>query len=846
MRPSLAWSLMRRESRGLGGRLAFFMACLGIGVAAVVSVAGLSSGLEKGIRSEARQLLGADLAIRGSRPVPATIVSALDAVPGLRRAEIRDLTTVVSAGAPQDGVKPSQIVELRAVRGGYPFYGTLVLDPDRPLEDLLGADGAVVGPELLRRLRVGQGDELLIGGHRFVIRGTVSSEPDRLGGAFSLGPRVFVSVDGLARSGLEAFGSRIGYRIAVKLPGSASSSSVEAEAARLRPLLPPGGSHRIETFGDAQPQLREGLRRGERFLGLVALLSLLIGGIGVAQTVRAWLGTRMDSIAILRSLGVRPSEVVSLYAGQTVGLALAGSLAGCAGGIALLAVVPHLLTSVLPRAEISLWQPTAMARGLLLGTGVALVFALPPLLDLRRIPPLRVLRRDAEPLPPGILNRVTVAVLLVSGVFAAAWIQSRSPAEAAVFVGVLTATAGLLAAAAAGIIRAAARFPRRFTRVWVRHGLSAASRPGAGTVGAVVALGLGVLVVLHMAIVERRLGAELKADLPTGAPTAFLVGLQPAQWPDVRKILEDAGATRIESTPMVSARLVAVDGKAVPVVRPTGPGEEGRRNWALTREQNLTYLDTLPEGNTIVEGSLWSDPARAEVSADREFAGEIGARLGSTLTFDVQGVPIDLELTSLRSIEWRTFGINFFLVVEPGVLEKAPQSRVAAARLPAGREQEIQDRIAARFPNVVLLRIREIIDRVIGILDVVGLAVRLLGGFTVVAGIAILGGAISATSVRRSREVALLKTLGMTRAGVAAVFSVEYAAVGLVAGCIGATAAGFVSWAVLSMGMRITWATGPWPFAAAIAGSVVLSVVAGLAASATALRRRPVEVLRDE
>jgi putative ABC transport system permease protein len=298
------------------------------------------------------------------------------------------------------------------------------------------------------------------------------------------------------------------------------------------------------------------------------------------------------------------------------------------------------------------------------------------------------------------------------------------------------------------------------------------------------------------------------------------------------------------------ARLSAIDGVRAQdlVERPNQQGRDGRdgRRWALTREQRLTYMRELPEDNRIVEGALWSDPERAEVSIEQEFASDIGVRVGSTLRFDVQGVPIDVVVTSLRTVDWQTFGINFFLVVEPGVLEQAPQQRLAVARLPLGSEQRVQDQVAAEYPNITLLRIREILEKVLNVLGRISLGIRFLGGFTVVAGVAILAGAISAGTARRGREVALLKTLGMTRRGVAATFAVEYALIGLVAGTIGTLGGTALAWGVVTRGFEIPWKLDPAIMVLALAASVALAVVAGLAASFRALERRPIEILRAE
>jgi len=661
--------------------------------------------------------------------------------------------------------------------------------------------------------------------------------------SLTLGPRVFLGTDGFDRAGLERFGSRIEYRTLVKLREGALAEEVEGLGNTLEAVLPPGGWFKVETYVDAQPALREGIRRAERFLGLVALVSLLVGGIGVAQTVRAWIAGRLDAIAIQRCLGLRPREVLALYLGQTMLLAGAGSTAGAIAGIGALLVVPRLFSDVIPDGAVSAWQPLALARGVLLGIGVAALFSAPPLVTLRRVPPLRVLRHDAEPLRSSRWASLAAFLALVGGVFGAAWIQSRSFRLGLGFATGVLAAAGALALAAWCVTRAVGVVPRRKVPHGLRHGLAALARPGAGTLGALVALGLGVLVVLATWLVQTRLSTALRADLPSTAPTAFLIDIQPDQIDGVRAILASEGAERIESVPMITARLAAVDGRSTRALAAGAPNE-GRARWVLTREQRLTTLRELPPDNEVVEGALWSDPSRSEVSIERDFAHDLGVELGSTLTFDVQGVPVDVVVTSLRTVDWRTFGINFFMVIEPGTLDGAPQTRVAVARIPADRDQAVQDRLGAAYPNVTMLRIREILDKVVRALERLGLAVRLLGGFTVAAGVVILAGAIGAVSVRRGREVALLKTLGMTRPGVVAVFSVEYVLIGLVAGAIGAVGAGVLAWVVLTRGMEIGWTFRPLPYVTAIVGAAALSAAAGIGASARALARRPIEALR--
>lgn len=860
-----------RESRGSRGRLLFFIACLAVGVAAVVAVAGLSASLDDGIRSEARQLLAADLAIESRRPIPKDLNLEAAGLAGAQRTDLQETVTVVAAPPSASGAPGrSQLVELKVVNGDYPFYGKLVIDPARPLRQLLEADTTVVASELLARLGLRQGDRLRIGGQPFRIAGVVLSEPDRISVSMTLGPRVFLSADGFQRAGLTGRGSRIGHRTLLKVPAGFPLAGLDEAKERLQEVMPDSTFYRIETYRDAQPSLRRSLDRVERFLGLVALLSLFVGGIGVAQSVRAWLTGRLDAIAVLKCLGLRPREIFPLYLGQTALLGLAGSLVGIALGVALQLVLPSLFPDLIPAHLVHPWQPGALLRGLALGVGVAVLFSLPPLSAVLRVPPARVLRRDAEPLPSHRWVTVATLAVLALGVWIMASLQAQSWDLGARFTGTVAGATLVLALGAHLITRGVSRLPREsFRRPWLRHGVAALARPGASTFSAIVALGLGVLVVLGMSLVERRLTQELSTELPQEAPSAFLVDIQPGQWPGIEKLIKEQGGTRIQSVPVVMARISAIDGRPVEELtresepappRPDRPQKEERRereeregrdgedgrNWALTREQRLTYMHTLPDDNQVVEGVLWGDPQRAEVSVEQEFAMELGLRLGSTVRFDVQGIPLELTVTSLRTVNWRSFGINFFLVAEPGVLEDAPQMRLATFQLPRGTEQRVQDLLAASYPNVTLLRIREILDKIIQVMDRIGLGIRFLGGFTVLAGIAILAGAISAGSLRRGREVALLKTLGMTRRTVLGTFAVEYALIGLVAAVIGAVGGTLLSWGVLQRGFELSWSFQPVPFGIAIAGAILLAVAAGVAASMRAIERRPIEVLRDQ
>ncbi|HYO09842.1 MAG TPA: FtsX-like permease family protein [Tepidisphaeraceae bacterium] len=850
-----------RESRRSRGRIGLFMACIAVGVSAVVVVAGLSRGVNDGVRAEGRRLMAADVAIEGRRELPAELDQILArAAPGTERADVREFVSVVAGGG------GTQLAELKVVEGAYPFYGTLRLDPAKPLAELLASDAVVVAQELMARLGLSIGGELRIGGAPFRVAGALLEEPDKISVSFTLGPRVFLSRQGLARTALIDRGSRVEYRALLKLGERATAEDATRLAGRIRADLPDAEFYRVRTFTEAQPQLRRSFSRMGRYLGLVGLLSLLVGGVGVAQVARAWLASRMDDIAILRCLGATPREVVALFFGQVLAMALAASVAGALLGTLLHWMLPKFLGGLLPADLIRPWQPMAMARGVGLGVAVAIVFTLPLLLGLRRVPPVRVLRRDAEPDRGGWLPAALGGALVLGSVFAAATVQADSLRYGAIFAGGLAGATLLLALAAMALSRVARLLPRDAGGLRLRHGLAHLARPGAATIGAIVALGLGVTFVFATRVVQRHLSEQLTAELPADAPSTFFLDVQPDQWPPLEAMLKREGGAAIDSRPIVTGRFTSVNGvsqggrtesEPAPPAPPAaaapperqGDGEPQRRprRWVFTREQRVTYGAQLPRGNRVTAGAFPAAPAVANgVSIEENFARDLGVRVGSKLTLDVQGVPVDLTVTSLRTVDWRTFGINFFLFAEPGPLDDAPQSRVAVARFESADLPRVQAAVVGAFPNVTVIHVRDVMDKVLAVLRSLGVAVQALGAFTVAAGIVVLGGTVAATQARRAREVALLKTIGMTRRDVAAVFAVEYALTGAVAATVGLAAGGLLAWAVLTQLMELSWSPSAREIALAAAVTITLAVAAGLLASARALSARPSEVLRAE
>ncbi|MSR62829.1 MAG: FtsX-like permease family protein [Planctomycetes bacterium] len=836
MRFALLFRAAQRESRGARGRLAFFTACLALGSFAVVGVSGLARSVRAAIAAQSKELLGGDVWIRAREPLADELVAALDAEPDSERCEVRLVQTMARATASGQ----SRLVELKAVGAGFPYHGALVLEPPGTLDARLDDGAVAVASELAAGLGLCVGDELALGVARFRVAALVLDEPGRLDPTFTSGPRVFSTLAGFHSMQLEGVGSRITYGALLALPPSAGPAAEWADTLSERV---PMGEARIDSHEEAQPQVQRAARQVERYLGLVALLSLILGGVGVAEIVRAWIGTRVASIGVLRVLGFTPREVLWMYAGHVLALATVGSALGSLLGSFLPLCVPRFLPELLPRGLTLGWQPLSILRGIGLGTLVAVAFSLPALAAVWRVPPVRVLRHEAEPLPAK--RALTLAALgaLIGSVFVAAWVQSEELGLAAGFTGLVAALLGVLALGARGLTRLARWLPRERLPASLAHGIAALARPGAGVLGAVVALGLGTLVVVTLLLVETRLSARLTSALPPGGASLFFLDLQPDQRAEFERVLAAEGAQDVRIVPLASGRLTRINGlsaEAQALVH-----GEGRGRWALTREQRLTWQQELGPDNHLVAGELWSDPQHLELSLEQDYAEDIGALLGSPLTLEFSGLPIEFVVTSLRQVEWESFGINFFIVAEPGALDAAPHSLLAAANVAPEREQRVQDALVAACPNVTVIRVRSILEKVSYVLSRSALAVELLGAFTVAVGLVLLAGVASLGALRRVREVALWKVLGVTRGGVARLFALEFALLGGVAGLLGALGASALAWAffehVLEFDSDVPWWTAP------LAGLVAatLAALCGLAACAHALHTRPIESLRS-
>ena len=842
----MAW----RETRGAWRHFVAFFLCVALGVAALVSVGTLAANLDHTLGREAKALMGGDLELRSAHPLDGDAVRALA---GLRRDGA--VTTAVSelvgmARNPARGT--SLLAELKAVAAGYPLYGRVETAPELPLHELLaardGARGALVEAQLLERLGLAVGDPLVIGTARFAIRGVIRREPDRSAGFVTLGPRVLLAAPALEATGLLQAGSRVRYRTLVRLPLRVSPRDASQRLAG--EIADP--SVRMAVFDESQPGLRRFFTQLATYLGLVGLASLLVGGIGVASAVTTFVRRQLGTIAVLKCLGA-PSRVLLLtYLVQMQALGVLGSLAGAAAGALIQPALVGFLAPFAPFVLEPRWDGLTLARGVAMGTLTALLCALWPLLTVRAVPPALVLRSEVEAGAWRAGRPWRAALPIVAGLAALVFWQAGGAKLGAIFVGASLAALAVLAGLSRGVVGLARSLPRLPGLAW-RQGLAGLHRPGGHTARVITALGLGVMLLVTVALLEANLGRQIAFEQKREAPSFFFIDVQPDQRAAFAGLVSRAAgnAAAPTLTPVVRARIAAVDG--TPVTRALIDRRRAQapdKIWYLTREYVLTAsAEAPPATNTLTRGRWWTAEdagRRAYVSMEEDAARYLGVDVGGRLTFDVQGVPVEAEVLSLRKVDWQSLSMNFFAILSPGALDGAPATYIATARVPAAAEAGLQDRVAAAFPNVTAIPVRGVLERVAAVLEQISWAVRFMALFSVAAGLTVMAGALAATRYQRLYESVILKTLGATRGAVARAFAVEYACLGAAAGVGGTLLAAALAWVVLRFVLDVPWTLEPDTLAWGAVATTGVSLGVGFLATFRLLGRTPLAVLRQE
>lgn len=882
----MAW----RETRAAWRHFLYFLICIAIGVGALTGVSLFGTHVERTVTREARGLLGGDLEIRLTRRISPQGRDVLDSLRerGIILTHVSELVAMAARTELSGGGQPTQIIELKAIEPEYPLYGSLRVEPDIDIRELLRRQdrpcsgrtclGVVVQESLLIRMGLAVGGQLKIGEGQFVITGVIRTEPDRMANAFSLGPRVLMSQEGLRSAELIKVGSRIRERFLLKLPSTIPPEPLLYE---LRGRLA-ADSARVSSYRDAQPQLKQSLEQLTRYLGLIGLTALFVGGLGVATSVHAFIREKLTTIAILKTIGADSQTIVLTYGLQALMLGLVGSLTGLFIGTALHLGLPWVIASMMASDlldQLSFANGgmgltlSPLLKGLALGMLSTLLFTLWPLLAIRDVTPARIFRRDVTPPGPMLsawrtgwwiswqkLDRIALVVAMGIGLGLALlsiW-QAGSWGVGLLFILAFAAAVLLLGAAASASLGAVKKWPRP-EPLALRQAMGNLTRPGSQVVSMTIAIGIGVMVVTTVSLVKQALLAQVGENRPTDAPTFFFIDIQPDQADGMVDLLRRrSGDSAPQLTPLVRSRLSAVKGEPVkfePLSEEDAQREksvqreERRRKWFLTREYVLTFLQDLPKDNKVIQGEWWK-PGQVlttpSISIEEDAARQLGVTIGDTIELDIQGVPITGTISSIRAVEWGNMSTNFFMIFSPGALEGAPHTYVATARVAPSDEVPLQQAVVAAFPNVTAINIGDVLDSFARVLDRLSLAIRAVALFCVLSGGLVMAAALAATRYRRLYESVILKALGATRGVLARSFALEYAMLGALGGLLGITLASVLSWVILETVFELSWSLQPKVLAIGFVATVLLTLLVGFLSTYRILGQPPLAILRQE
>jgi len=878
----LAW----REISSAWFRFLFLFLCVALGVGAIVAVDLFATNVEQVILGDARALLGGDAELAWRRMITDKSRSLLNSLSdrGILISHVTELAAMATAETPDNHTllrgKASQLVELKATDSAYPLYGRLVVEPDHPAERLLAplqsgclrlpCFGALAQESLLIRLNLTVGSELRIGQASFLITAVLKKEPDRIANGFSLGPRVMISREALEATTLVKTGSRIQERYRLKI---SDSISLEPLMGELRGHLS-GEGVKVSSFKDAQPRLRRFLDQLNLYLGLIGLTILLVGGIGVACTIQGFITQKIPIIATLKTLGADSPQVIRLYLTQSLFLGGIGSLLGGILGVALHRGLPLFLQGLIP--ETMPMNPTILPilRGVTLGILATLAFSLWPLLAIRHVSPALVFRQAVDQ-PQAMAHtrssvtrwltllknwwhdrtRVIVSVIIVGSVTGLAMWQAHSLTLGLFFSGAVI-LAVLLLLGGTGILYWILRhvqFPQRYL---LRHAVNNLQRPGNFTKAMTLAIGIGVMLMATLTTVQRSMLKLIGNQIPSNAPSFFFIDIQPDQHPQFVGVLkQDFPDSPYDLVPVVRSRLTALNGQ------PINPeAHKGQRNeWYFTREYVLTTSQDLPKDNVLTQGHWWDHTKEQAsestintpsdlplVSLEEEAANNLGLTMGSTLTLDIQGVPFEARVSSLRQVDWSSFSMNFFMIVEPGSLEGAPLTYIATTRVPKASEVPLQQAIVAAMPNVTAINVGDVLDNIARIFRQLAMGIQAMALLCLITGAVVMIAAISINRYRRLHELAILKALGGSRRLLLFSLGMEFGLIGAFAGLVGLVLGCLLSFSILDIFFDLTWAFDPVLLITGLLLTIVLTLMTGFLGTYRLLGFPPLSVLRQE
>lgn len=841
-RISLAFRLALRELRGGLKGFYIFLACIALGTAAIAAVNSVSQSITDSIASQGQEILAGDVRFElNNREVTPEEMAFLKGL-----GDVSTSTGLRSMARLPDGSDQS-LVEVKAVDSVYPLYGRFEAEPDLPLSKLLategGLHGAVVAPLLLERLNLSIGDELLLGNTKLRISGIVKTEPDVLSDGFGFAPRLLVSRDTLIASGLIQTGSLVEHAYKVRMDNP--TAQIRDIRERANAAFPSAG-WAIRTSDRAAPSLSENVTRFTQFLTLVGLTALIVGGVGVANAVRAFLDSKRTTIATFKCLGAPAGTVVLTYLFQIALIALAGIAVGLVIGAAAPVVASQFLARFLPVATEPRLYPGALTLATLFGILTTFAFAILPLGHAREVPATALFREqgfEARRLPswPYLL----AAAVFMAALAGLAIVTAYDRFIAVIFVGAIAAAFVILRAVAALVAWLASRSPQ-VPSPSLRLAIGNIHRPGALTPSVVLSLGLGLALLVTLTLIDGNLRRELTGNMAEQAPNFFFVDIQGTELEGFRNIVHrEAPEGKLVEVPMLRGRIIAFNGQDVSKMNVPAAGQ-----WVLRGDRGITYSESLPEGASLDSGTWWNRDYTGEplVSFSANEAKDLGLKLGDTVTVNVLGRNITAKIANFRNVEWETLSINFVMIFSPNTFRGAPHAWLATLTEPsatAAKDAAVLKAVTNAYPTITSVRVKDAIDVVNSLVAQLATAIRAAASVALIASVLVLSGALAAGNRARTHDAVVLKTLGATRAMLIRAFSYEYIILGAATAVFALFAGGVAAWFIVSRIMGLPSVFLPDVAGLTLVTALVLTVGIGLIGTWRVLGQKAAPVLRE-
>ena len=836
-----AWRDLRGGLRGFG----VFIACIALGVLAIAGVGSVAASLADGIAGAGQVILGGDLAFSLiQRQASDSERTFLDA-----QGTVSVAATMRAMARTGDG--RSTLVEVKAVDDAYPLFGAVATDPTMALPALFaqngGAFGAAVDPALLTRLNLKTGDRITIGKAAIELCAALVGEPDKLSGGIGFGPRVLISEAALRASGLIQPGSLVRWQYRLRLPAADTSDGAVAGIERQAQAAFPDAGWEIRTRDKASPQLERNVERFTQFITLVALTTLLVGGVGVANAVAAHLARKRDAIGTMKALGATGTGIFAVYCTEIVLVALFAAAIGAGLGAALPFAISSWLGAIIPLPVAPSLHSAVLALSICYGLLTALAFALWPLGRAHDISVSMLFREQVAAERRWPRPRYVAATALVIAAFAALAIATTYDHRiAAIFIASAAGIFLVLRSVALLVMWIARRLPR-WRSTTLRLAIANIHRPGALTPTVMLSLGLGLALLTTVIEIDGNLHREFTASLPAKAPSFFFLDIPAA---DAQRfdafVHAQAPGSSLERVPMLRGRIVSANGIKADDLKPAA----GSR-WVLRGDRGITYSNTVPPGSRVVAGKWWNADYAGEplVSLENKSAHDLGLKVGETITVDVLGRNVTARIANLRAVDWQNLGINFVLVFSPGTFAGAPHSDIATLTFADGgttaEETSLIKTLADAFPAVTAIGIKDALDTLDAIVSNLVLALRGASSVTLIAAALVLGGGLAASQRFRIYDAVVLKTFGATRARLLAVYALEYLLIGLATVLIGIAIGSLAADLIVTRVMEFPFVFMPGQAVGAAVIALFVTLLLGLAGTFTALGRKPAEVLRN-